>query len=152
MAHSQTHNKGLSHGKEFDRLSLIFFGLTSQKVESFFFPGLKKRYKNGNGSAVTTTRNGEKLIITYRANIKLAELDTVILASDGLWDNVYRDEVAELVSNRSLTESANGIFRMATERMRRKPDSEFGKPDDLSFILYRPHRRSTSTTVQLDVN
>lgn len=79
MANSQTHNKELSHGKEFDRLSLIFLGLTGQKVESFFFPGLKKRYKNGNGSAVTTTRNGEKLILTYRANIKLAELEAEVL-------------------------------------------------------------------------
>ena len=29
--------------------------------------------------------------------------------------------------------------------MKREPDSEFGKPDDLSFILYRPNRRSTSS-------
>ena len=84
--------------------------------------------------------------------IQLADLDTVILASDGLWDNLYRDEVVGLLGNRSLTVAADGIFRMATDRMKRKPGSEFGKPDDLSFILYRPHRRSTSTTVQLDVN
>ena len=84
--------------------------------------------------------------------IELADLDTVILASDGLWDNLYRDEVSGLVSNRSLIKSSNGIFRMATDRMKREPGSEFGKPDDLSFILYRPHRRSTSATVQLDVN
>ena len=76
--------------------------------------------------------------------IQLADLDTVILASDGLWDNLYRDEVVRLVGNRSLIEAADGIFRMVTERMKREPGSEFGKPDDLSFILYRPHRRSTS--------
>ena len=84
--------------------------------------------------------------------IQLADLDTVILASDGLWDNLYRDEVAELVGNRSLMECANGIFRMAIDRMKRKPGSDFGKPDDLSFILYRPHRRSISTAVQRDGN
>ena len=84
--------------------------------------------------------------------IQLADLDTVILASDGLWDNPYRDEVVGLVSNRSLIESANGIFRMATDRMKRERGSEFGKPDDLSFILYRPQRRTTTATVQQDVN
>ena len=78
---------------------------------------------------------------------QLADLDTVIIASDGLWDNLYRDEVAGLVSNRSLMMAANGIFRMATERMKCKPGSEFGKPDDLSFILYRPHRRSAPATI-----
>ena len=83
---------------------------------------------------------------------QLAELDTVILASDGLWDNLYRDEVAGLMGNRSLMESASGIIRMATDRMKREPGSRFGKPDDLSFILYRPHRRSTPNTVQSDVN
>jgi hypothetical protein len=61
-------------------------------------------------------------------------------------------EVAGLVGNRSLMEVANSIFRIATERMKSKPRSDFGKPDDLSFILYRPHRRSTSTIVQLNVN
>ena len=84
--------------------------------------------------------------------IQLGDLDTVILASDGLWDNLYRDEVAELVGNRSLMECANRIFRRAIDRMTCDPGSKFGKPDDLRFILYRPHRRSTSATVQLDVN
>lgn len=84
--------------------------------------------------------------------IQLAELDTVILASDGLWDNLYRDEVAGLVGNQSLMTAANGIFRMATERMQCKPGSELGKPDDLSFILYRPHRRSAKMTDQLGGN
>jgi len=84
--------------------------------------------------------------------IQLADLDTVILASDGLWDNLYRDEVAGLAGHRSLMTAANGILRRATDRMKRESGSEFGKPDDLSFILYRPHRRSTSAAVKLDVN
>ncbi len=83
--------------------------------------------------------------------IQLADLDTVILASDGLWDNLYREEVAGLVGHRFLMESANRILRMVTDRMRRERGSEFGKPDDLSFILYRPHRRSTSASVLLGV-
>ena len=84
--------------------------------------------------------------------IQLADRDTVILASDGLWDNLYRDEVVGLVGNRSLMAAANGILRMAADRMKLELGSEFGKPDDLSFILYRPQRRSRSATVQLDVS
>ena len=84
--------------------------------------------------------------------IQVADLDTVILASDGLWDNLYRDEVAGLVGNRSLMECANRIFRMTTERMKREPNSEFGKPDDLSFILYRPRRQSTYASIKPDGN
>ena len=32
---------------------------------------------------------------------------------------------------------ANGILQMVTDRMKRELNPEFGKPDDLSFILYR---------------
>jgi len=55
--------------------------------------------------------------------IQLADLDTVILASDGLWDNLYRDEVVGLVGSRSLMTAANGIFRMATDKMKRVQNS-----------------------------
>ena len=82
---------------------------------------------------------------------RLAELDTIILASDGLWDNLYRDEVAKLIGNPSLIEVAHEIARMAAKRMKRESVSGFGKPDDLSFILYRPHRRLVSETTQLEL-
>ena len=85
-------------------------------------------------------------------SIQLAEFDTIILASDGLWDNLYRDEVVELARNRSLMTAANAILEKANKRMKCEPDSDFGKPDDISFILYRPHRRSKPVTVEVDVN
>jgi hypothetical protein len=49
--------------------------------------------------------------------------------------------VVELVGNQSLMAAVNGILRMATDKMKLELGSEFGKPDDLSFILYRPHQR-----------
>ena len=52
----------------------------------------------------------------------------------------YRDEVVELLSNRFLMTAANEISRRATERMKDKPGSDFGKPGDVSGILRLPHR------------
>ena len=64
----------------------------------------------------------------------LAARDTVLLASDGLLDNLTVDEIVERVRKGPLAGAARALrddarARMATER---------GKPDDLTFVLYRP--------------
>ena len=70
--------------------------------------------------------------------IWLTNLDTVVLASDGLWDNLYRDEVVELMCGRSLKEAGQDLVRAASRRMSLDSMTEPSKPDDLSLILYRP--------------
>jgi serine/threonine protein phosphatase PrpC len=69
--------------------------------------------------------------------IELAPRDTVVLASDGLWDNLYVDEVVEAVRKGSLLEAARRLTALADERMRGADESVSGKPDDLTVILYR---------------
>jgi len=71
-------------------------------------------------------------------HIQLAYLDIVIIASDGLWDNLYRGEVIKLMCNRSLMDAAVGLVKLASERMRCEAYEQPGKSDDLSFVLYRP--------------
>ena len=61
---------------------------------------------------------------------------------DGLWDNLYRDEVVEQMAHPSLEEVAHGLIETASHRMKRVVMSEPGKPDDLSFILYRQSIRT----------
>lgn len=69
--------------------------------------------------------------------IELAQFDTVVLASDGLWDNLYVDEVVEAVRKGSLVEAAQRVTTLAAERMRGADETVTGKPDDLTVILYR---------------
>lgn len=64
--------------------------------------------------------------------------DTVILASDGLWDNLYRNEVVDQISDQPLEAAAKELVAIAGQRMTLSGTSEPSKPDDLSFILYRP--------------
>ena len=75
MKKQKIENKQLVTGKEFDRLSRLFYNLTGQTAETFLFPGLKDRGNEGTGSALVTTTNKEKLIMTYRHNIRQAELE-----------------------------------------------------------------------------
>jgi len=69
----------------------------------------------------------------------LAPRDTVLVASDGLFDNLFEDEIIEIVRKGPLLDSARELIDKASERMAQWPSN--GKtpahPDDLSFILYR---------------
>ncbi len=71
-------------------------------------------------------------------SVDLAPRDTVLLASDGVLDNLSLGEIAERVSRGSLLEAA---LEMATDCARRMagPEGEApSKPDDLSLLLFRP--------------
>lgn len=69
--------------------------------------------------------------------IELSKHDTVVLASDGLWDNLYVHEVVEAVRKGSLVEAARRVTELASIRMRGQDRAVTGKPDDLTMILYR---------------
>ncbi len=69
--------------------------------------------------------------------ISLAPRDTVLLASDGLLDNLYMSEILEEARCGALAESADRLVHMAEERMKLMDASLPSKPDDLSLILYR---------------
>ena len=70
-------------------------------------------------------------------SVRLDDRDTVIVASDGLWDNLYRDEVVEQMDSRSLAVVAKELVEITGKRMKSSGISGPSKLDDLSFILYR---------------
>jgi len=69
--------------------------------------------------------------------VKLARYDTVVIGSDGLFDNLFVNEVIELVRTGPLEKAANRLLAVCRERMRRVDDDHPHKPDDLAFILFR---------------
>lgn len=66
--------------------------------------------------------------------LPLAARDTVLLASDGLWDNLGAEEVADVVRAGALASSSQTLLERCQGRM---ADEARGKHDDLSFVLYR---------------
>ena len=73
--------------------------------------------------------------------IRLAPRDTVLVASDGLFDNLLSEEIIELVRSGDAEKKAATLAERCDERMRDLvPDAAPGHPDDLSFIIYRPAR------------
>ncbi len=70
--------------------------------------------------------------------LRLAPRDTVLLASDGLYDNLFEEEIVERIRKGRLEDCASALASTSLRRMGKQHRGEPHKPDDLTFILYRP--------------
>jgi serine/threonine protein phosphatase PrpC len=80
--------------------------------------------------------------IDMGATIELKPRDTVLLASDGLTDNIHIEEIVELVRKGPLEKAIRSLTRLARRRMTGEARTQPSKPDDLSVILFRKPRRA----------
>tara|TARA_B100001123_G_scaffold177769_1_gene203810 strand:- start:2150 stop:2908 length:759 start_codon:yes stop_codon:yes gene_type:complete len=80
-----------------------------------------------------------QLWVERSESILVSSSDTVVVASDGLWDNLFLDEVIECVRKDPLETAAGQLVKLARHRMTTPGMQNPAKPDDLSFILYRTH-------------
>jgi len=71
--------------------------------------------------------------------IELAARDTVLLGTDGLWDNLFLSEIIEVIRAGELFDSAKKLAQIVIERMETAVTGQPSKPDDVSFVLYRPN-------------
>lgn len=69
--------------------------------------------------------------------LKLAPLDTLLVASDGLFDNLHVEEIVDIIRSGPLGETASQLAARARERMLRPEPDHPTKPDDLSLLLFR---------------
>jgi serine/threonine protein phosphatase PrpC len=72
--------------------------------------------------------------------LQLAVRDTVLLASDGLFDNVFADEIIEIIRRGPLGAAADRLMATAGKRMTARIGTKPSKPDDLTVVLYRRRR------------
>ncbi|MCG6919903.1 MAG: protein phosphatase 2C domain-containing protein [Acidobacteria bacterium] len=70
--------------------------------------------------------------------VELARRDTLLLASDGLSDNLHMDEIVATVRKGPLRETTGQLARRALDRMEGGGEDEPSKPDDLTFVVFRP--------------
>ncbi|NNC77423.1 MAG: SpoIIE family protein phosphatase [Woeseiaceae bacterium] len=77
------------------------------------------------------------MTIDVGAAIELAQRDTVVLASDGLTDNVHIDEIIEMTRKGPIDAAAGKLVEKVGRRMAGITDGQPSKPDDLSLIVFR---------------
>ncbi len=68
---------------------------------------------------------------------KMAQHDTLILSSDGLFDNLYVDEIVEIIRKGKLDKAARTLLSLTQERMNHPEPELPSHPDDLTFIIFR---------------
>jgi len=69
--------------------------------------------------------------------IELAPRDTLLLASDGLPDNLYVDEIVARMKAGPLRAAGDALVQNCRKRMQNSMQGRPSHPDDLSVILYR---------------
>jgi serine/threonine protein phosphatase PrpC len=69
----------------------------------------------------------------------MAALDTLLIASDGLFDNLLPDEIVEIIRTGPVGEGAAELCKLALERMEGEDSDKPSKPDDFSAVLFRPN-------------
>jgi len=76
--------------------------------------------------------------IEVGAPVRLQPLDTVVVASDGIFDNLEVPEVIDAVRAGPLGDGAARLAALCRQRMEAPLAGEPSKADDATFILFRP--------------
>jgi serine/threonine protein phosphatase PrpC len=67
----------------------------------------------------------------------MAARDTLVIASDGLLDNLLPNEIVEFVRTGPLNLAVGALVAEAQQRMANHDGNAPCKPDDLTVIAYR---------------
>jgi len=73
-------------------------------------------------------------------SVTLAQRDTLLLASDGLFDNLHVSEIVERIRKGPLLGGAQRLARDTRRRMSEPRGEQPSKPDDLTFLCFRQGR------------
>lgn len=87
---------------------------------------------------VSNTLGSDAMRIEIGPAVALAPRDTLILATDGLSDNMYPNEIIEVARKGPLERVARTLIQASRGRMSEPEPGHPSKPDDLSFAIFRP--------------
>lgn len=79
----------------------------------------------------------EEMRIEIGGPVRLAPRDTVLVATDGLLDNLFFPDIVEVIRVGPLERSAQRLAEACLARMRGGQTGQPCKPDDVTFIAYR---------------
>jgi protein phosphatase len=86
---------------------------------------------------VTNALGLAEIRIEIGPRLGVARRDTLLLATDGLTDNLYLNEIVDGVRTGAAGPRAEELARKARSRMASMNGPRPAKPDDLTFVLWR---------------
>ena len=87
---------------------------------------------------ISNVIGSDQMRIEIGAPIEMALRDTLVLASDGLLDNLLPNEIVDFVRSGPLDRAVRAMVDEALRRMTAEGGEKPSKPDDLTVIAYRP--------------
>lgn len=69
---------------------------------------------------------------------RVSPRDTLVLATDGLFDNLLGQEIVEYARRGALSHVADMLLATSRQRMAQPENGHPSKPDDLTFLVFRP--------------
>ncbi|MCC5793525.1 MAG: protein phosphatase 2C domain-containing protein [Chromatiales bacterium] len=75
--------------------------------------------------------------IEVGSELPMAPRDTLLLASDGLFDNLRADEIVEVIRKGPLDRAISELTTRAQQRMLGQEAGQPSKPDDFTAMLFR---------------
>lgn len=69
--------------------------------------------------------------------LRLKPRDTLLVASDGLYDNLYTDEIVAFLRRGRIKDSVHALVEECQKRMLTPTPDKPSKPDDLTVLTYR---------------
>jgi len=90
---------------------------------------------------ISNVIGSEQMHVEMGPTIRMAARDTLVLASDGLLDNLLPGEIVELVRTGPLDRAVGELAAVAQQRMNATAETAGtnpSKPDDLTIIAFRP--------------
>jgi PPM family protein phosphatase len=88
---------------------------------------------------ISNVIGSEQMRIEIGPPTEMAPRDTLVLASDGLVDNLLPTEIVEFIRSGPLNEGLSKMVAEVSRRMANRNGSDPSKPDDLTVIAYRPN-------------
>ncbi len=88
-------------------------------------------------SIVSNVLGCEDMRVEVGSALPLPNRDTLVLGSDGLFDNLHMEEIVDVVRVGDLEAAANTLADLTMARMANSVEGVPSKPDDLTFIMYR---------------
>jgi len=86
--------------------------------------------------------------IEISSELPLAARDTVLIASDGLFDNLLEREIIDTIRKGPLSTAIQTLTALAAARMREQHDDAPSKPDDFTAVLFRPDGKASGTSTR----
>ena len=86
---------------------------------------------------VSNVIGSAEMKIEIGPTLRLAARDTVLLASDGLFDNLHVEEIVERLRKGPLETATQRLADDSRHRMIHADDQLPSKPDDLTFVMFR---------------